>query len=75
MKFYDLNFDEQIEELDAIWCNLQNTIDEMETDNPFYTEIIDIMNRVHDEKKETEERMPKDDTNEFLTREYWKNQL
>ena len=47
----------------------------MESDNPFYVEVLDLMNRIHDEKKKTEEKMPKDNTNEYLKAEYWRNQL
>jgi predicted nucleotidyltransferase len=70
MKYYDLEFDEQVEELDTLLWSLQNIIHEVETDNPFYIEILDLTNRVYDEKKKTEERMPKDNTNKYLLNEY-----
>lgn len=75
MKYYDLTLEEQADELDTVYWDLQNVIHEMESDNPFYTEVLDLMNRIHDEKKKTEEKMPKDNTNEYLRAEYWRNQL
>ena len=75
MKFYDLTLEEQADELDTVYWDLQNVVHEMESDNPFYVEVLDLMNRIHDEKKKTEEKMPKDNTNEYLKAEYWRNQL
>lgn len=75
MKFYDLSFDEQVEELDEVWWKLQETIHEMKSDNPFYLEILDTMNRIHDEKNRIKEKIPKDNTDEYLLNEYKRSVL
>ena len=75
MKFYDQEFDEQVDELEMIWDKLQEIIQETSIDNPFYTDILELSHRVYEEEEKTKERIPKDDTDEYLTREYWRNQL
>lgn len=75
MKFYDQEFEDQVDELDMIWADLQKLIHELSKENPFYFDILQLANDVYEEEEKTKERMPKDDTNEYLTREYWRNQL
>lgn len=75
MKFYDQEFEDQVDELDMIWDDLQKLIHELSKENPFYFELLELAHEVYEEEEKTKERMPKDDTNEYLTREYWRNQL
>lgn len=75
MKFYNLSFDEQVDELHEMWYSLLDICGEIEKDNPFYDDIHDLMHRIYTEMTETKARMPKDNTNEYLKAEYWRNQL
>jgi len=75
VRFYDMEFDEQYEELDNMWWTLFNMTSDICKDNPYYDEILDLMNRIHDKKTETKNKIPQDNTNEYLTAEYWRNQL
>lgn len=75
MKFYDQEFEDQVDELDMIWDDLQKLIHELSEENPFYFDLLELANDVYEEEEKTKERIPKDDTNEYLTAEYWRNQL
>lgn len=75
MKFYEQDFEDQVDELKEMWDMLIQIRENIEEDNPFYRDIIDLLIEIDKEKDEIEERIPKDDTNEYLTREYWRNQL
>lgn len=75
MKFYEQDFEDQADELKEMWDMLIQIRENIEEDNPFYRDIIDLLIEIDKEKDEIEERIPKDDTNEYLTAEYWRNQL
>lgn len=74
MKFYDLTLEEQEDELDELYWDLMRARDNLEKDNPFYDELFDLTIRVLEKKIETSKKI-KDNTNEYLKAEYWKNQL
>lgn len=74
MKFYDLTLEEQEDELDELYWDLMRARDNLEKDNPFYDELFDLTIRVLEKKIETSKKI-KDNTNEYLNNEYWKNQL
>lgn len=75
MSFYDLSFDEQIDELNEMYFALFEITTSIEKDNPFYEEILEEMHRIHEEKEKTIERKPKDTTNEDLLSEYKRSVL
>lgn len=74
MKFYDLAFEEQEDELDELYWDLMRARDNLEKDNPFYDELFDLTIRVLEKKIETSKKI-KDNTNEYLNNEYLRNQL